>query len=210
MNAPRWRANGARASGAEAGVTLVVHPGSAIGRAAADRFAAAGGVVRSADDEACLTGSALQACVGAYGRLDVLVIAGSDNGMQFSPDSPPAGAPARIDVFLRSTFFVAQAAVRAMGAGGRICVAAPPRSPRVAVDMPAPATLVEGGIIAMVRLLAVELAPRIRVNAVCPVGSGADLATVADTLAFLASKDASYMTGAFVPVPGSTRRPRTR
>lgn len=189
---------------ADGDVALVVHPGSATGRAAAERLTMAGAIVRTADTEVCLRADAVQACVDAHGRLDIGVIVHADPRADAPPD-PSATDPHQIDSVLRSTFFVAQAAARTMRAGGRLCVAAPPRPLRLPADVPAPATLVEGGLVAMVRLLAVELAPAIRVNAVCPVGADADPDAVAAALAFLASADASYVTGAFVPVPGQLR-----
>ncbi len=181
-------------------VALVVHGGSAIGGAVADRLAADGARVRTADDRGCLEEDAIRACVDQLGGLDVAAIVLANSPTRAFPRSSSDDDRARIVPELRSTFFVVQAAVRAMRGGGRICIAAAPRPVNAAANLPAPATLVEGGLIAMVRLLAVELAPDIAVNAVCPVASSVDPAAVASALAFLASRDASYMTGSFVPV----------
>ena len=69
--------------------------------------------------------------------------------------------------------------------------------------MPAPATIAEGGLVAMVRLLAAELGSSgIAVNGVCPIGSGADQRAIASALLFLGSADASYVSGVLVPVFG--------
>lgn len=171
-----------------------MHDGSAIGHAAADRLAAEGMIVRTADPESSVSRSEIFDPVAEYGHLDVVVIALAD-----------AHGLAAFDAPLRSTFFVVQAAVAAMRTGGRICIAAPARPPEIGSDLRAPATLLEGGLVAMVRLLAAELAPDIAVNAVCPLGSGADPDAVAAAVSFLASPDASYVTGAFVPVQGRSR-----
>lgn len=170
-------------------IALVVHDGAAIGRATADRLEADGAIVRTADPDASVSGTGISDAVAEHGRLDVLAIALSE-----VPDHAPD------DDVLRSAFFALQAAVAVMPSGGRVCIAAAPRPADIGSDVPAPATLVEGGLVAMVRLLAAELAPDIRVNAVCPVGAGADPVAVAAAVAFLASADASYVTGAFVPV----------
>lgn len=105
------------------------------------------------------------------------------------------------DTVLRTAYFIAQHAVRAMDDGGRICIAAPRRPDAIPPGIPSPATTIEGGLIALVRLLAVEVAPEgIAVNGVCPIGQRTDAAAVAAALAFLASTDASYVSGAFLPV----------
>lgn len=198
---------------------LVVRAGSAFGRAAVERFAAEGarvhahnGQIADGDERRTAVGAAVGATVGANGGLDVLVV---PPPVASSRPFPAAGAEdhrAAVDAGLRATFFLVQEAVRSMPHGGRICVAAPVRLPPLSSQMPAPATLVEGGLVALVRLLAVELAPRlIAVNALCPIGARADAVAVASGLAFLASDDASYLSGAFIPVvEGATsdgRRP---
>jgi NAD(P)-dependent dehydrogenase (short-subunit alcohol dehydrogenase family) len=184
-------------------ITLVVRSDSTIGRAAVRRFEAEGARVHPADEETCLRGAAVRECVDAYGGLDVLVIAPADAVIQPFPRASLADHRTSIHAGLRTTFFIAQDAVRAMGRDGRIGIAAPPRPEGIADDVPAPATIVEGGLIALVRLLAVELAPDgIAVNALCPIASHADPDLVAAGLAFLASADASYVSGAFVPMLG--------
>jgi NAD(P)-dependent dehydrogenase (short-subunit alcohol dehydrogenase family) len=184
-------------------VTLVVRSDSTIGRAAVERFAAEGARVHAAEGETCRGGAAVRECVGEFGRLDVLVIAPADAAVEPFPRASLEDHRAAMDAGLRTTFFIAQHAVRAMSDGGRICIAAPTRSEQIAAQIPAPATIVEGGLIAMVRLLAVEVAPDgIAVNSLCPIDPRAEAGSVAAGLAFLASADASYVSGAFVPVLG--------
>jgi NAD(P)-dependent dehydrogenase (short-subunit alcohol dehydrogenase family) len=188
----------------EGRVTLVVRSDSAIGRASVARSAAEGASVHAIAEETCLRSRAgLRECLDAFGRLDVLLVTPRDEVVEPLPDATLDRYRTATDGGLRSVFFLAQAAARAMTAGGRICIAAPRRSSRTAAGMPAPATIVEGGLVAMVRLLAVELAPAgIAVNAVCPIGPEADARAIASALVFLASADASYVSGALVPVFG--------
>jgi NAD(P)-dependent dehydrogenase (short-subunit alcohol dehydrogenase family) len=102
---------------------------------------------------------------------------------------------------LRTTFFLAQQAIRAMNGGGRVCLSSPRRPAAIDDHVPAPATMFEGGLIAMVRLLAVEVAPLgIAVNGVCPVGARAEVESVTSAMCFLNSADGSYVTGTFIPV----------
>jgi NAD(P)-dependent dehydrogenase (short-subunit alcohol dehydrogenase family) len=185
-------------------VAMVAGSDSAIGRASVERFAAEGASIHPAAEETGLGfDGVVRGCLDAFGRLDLLVVAPAHAVVEPLPRASLERCRAALDGGLRTTFFIAQAAARVMTEGGRICVAAPRRSGRIAAHMPAPATIVEGGLVAMVRLLAVELAPNgIAVNAVCPIGPQADPRAVASALAFLASAGASYVSGASVPVFG--------
>jgi NAD(P)-dependent dehydrogenase (short-subunit alcohol dehydrogenase family) len=188
----------------EGRVTLVARSDSAIGRASVERAAAEGASVHTIAEETCLRSRpGLRECLDPFGRLDVLLVAPRDEVDEPLPDTSLDRYRTATVGGLRTAFFLAQAAARAMTEGGRICIAAPRRSGRTAAGMPAPATIVEGGLVAMVRLLAVELAPEgIAVNAVCPIGPQADARAIASALVFLASADASYVSGALVPVFG--------
>jgi 3-oxoacyl-[acyl-carrier protein] reductase len=179
----------------------VLRADAPVGRAVAERLRRAGAVVHAVPGDAANRSArraGLEAALAAAGRLDAVVL----------PPAPALpSAPDAVDAELRTAFFGAQDAARIM-TGGRIVLSAAPRTRGDASF--APATTFEGAFIALVRLLAVELAPRgIALNALCPIGSGADADEVAATLAFLASDEASYMTGACVPVataPSSRRR----
>lgn len=187
-------------------VAMVVRAGSPFGRAVVERFRAEGArtIAYEGDgDDARERRAAVGAAFDAHGALDILVIPPPLVVGRPFLEADPEEDRADVNAAVRTTFFLVQEAARAMGAGGRCCIAGPKRSGSVPNDMPAPATMLEGALIALTRLVAVELAPRgVAINAVCPVGPDADPADVAGSLAFLASDDASYVLGAFVPVLG--------
>jgi NAD(P)-dependent dehydrogenase (short-subunit alcohol dehydrogenase family) len=192
---------------------LVVRADSPAGRAAVARFDAAGDRVYAVEGEPSDPRSrvdSLTAAVDALGGIDVLVVPGP---AAVASSFPPHAGRSAIDGGLRTPFFWAQEAARSM-TSGRMVLVAPARIANASA--PAPATLVEGGLIALVRLLAVELAPRgIGVNAVCPIASDVRPNAVAALIEFLASSDASYMTGALLPMFGAetgttARRTRAR
>jgi NAD(P)-dependent dehydrogenase (short-subunit alcohol dehydrogenase family) len=182
-------------------VALAIRADSTIGRASVERFASEGAYVHAAEGEPDRDGAIVRDCLDRFGGLDVLVIPSPDAPVEPFPGTSIDDHRGAIDAGLRTTYFVAQHAVRAMRDGGRICVAAPRRPERIPAWMPPPATIVEGGLIALVRLLAVELAPQgIAVNSLCPIGSRAEAGAVAAGLAFSASDDASYVSGAFIAI----------
>jgi NAD(P)-dependent dehydrogenase (short-subunit alcohol dehydrogenase family) len=183
-------------------IVLVANSDSGLGRAAVERLADEDVRVHALADEASRRPRAgVRACLDAFGRLDALFIPSPDAVRGPVPESSYERYRAAGDEGLRTSFFLAQAAARAMTEGGRICIAAPRRSS--GDQMPAPATMVEGGLVAMIRLLAAELGPSgIAVNGVCPIGRDADPRAIASALVFLASADASYVSGVLVPVAG--------
>jgi NAD(P)-dependent dehydrogenase (short-subunit alcohol dehydrogenase family) len=180
---------------------VVVRSRSAVGLAALERFRAAGERIVAVDADladALARRGAFEDAVRSTGSIDVLVLPGPDE-----PQAPawPAAADAiaRADTALRTAYFCTRDAARHM-TGGRIVLAVPARSRASVV---APATLAEGAFAALVRLLAVELAPRsIAVNGLCPIEPDVAPDAIADALAFLASPDASYLTGASLPMTG--------
>lgn len=186
---------------------LVVRAGSAFGRTTVERLAAEGALTHVHEGDGADAGER-RAAISAHGVLDLLVVPPPVIASRRLLETGPGDHRAVVAAALRTTFLLAQEAARAMTAGGRICLASPGRPASVPAWMPPPATLVEGGLVAMVRLLAVELAPRrIAVNALCPIAGDADPADFAAGAAFLASADASYVTGACLPIlGGETRR----
>ncbi|MGH3663970.1 MAG: SDR family NAD(P)-dependent oxidoreductase [Micromonosporaceae bacterium] len=109
-----------------------------------------------------------------------------------------------VDVNLTRTLLTCQEVGRAMieaGKGVIVVVLAG------AVDDPL-STVTDAAAVGLTRVLSVEWAPeQVRVVAVAPTGPGGPArdAAVAATIAFLASEDASYITGAVIPVSAAGR-----
>ncbi len=179
------------------GTAIVLRADLPVGRGVAERLGAAGHRVhpvvgRPGDVDALET--AVQT-LRSNEQFDVLVL---PPPLEPQPPALPWSAAARdrIDGSLRETYFAIQRAARRM-TGGRIVLGTPARA---GTSPPVP-TLLEAAATALVRLLAVELAPRgIALNALCPIDPHARADAVADALTFLACDEASYMTGATLPL----------
>ena len=168
------------------------------------------------------------------GRLDVLVhSAGIDGAGADSLELELSAWQRVLDINLTGAFLVAQAAARQMaerGGGSIVLVAS--LNGLAAERRFADYNASKGGLLMLARSLAVDLVDRgIRVNAVCPgyiltpmtAGYAADTAAAADiraaipmgrfgdpaevagAIAFLASSDASYITGEALIVDGGRR-----
>jgi NAD(P)-dependent dehydrogenase (short-subunit alcohol dehydrogenase family) len=169
--------------------------------------------------------------VATHGGVDVLVTcAGVELGSPADTFAEDAWRRV-IDVNLSGTFWCARAAGRAMiaaGTGGRIVLIGSINS-RIALAGQAAYCASKGGVAMLGAALAVDWAQhRITVNTVgpgvvdtpmsavsladperramlmgnTPLGRPAAPSEIAAVVAFLASDDASYMTGAYVPVDG--------
>ncbi|XXY45920.1 SDR family NAD(P)-dependent oxidoreductase [Sorangium sp. So ce269] len=242
-------------------VVAITGGGSGIGREAAARFVAEGAsvalngrdrfkleatareidssgtkvVVLAGDIADPATGAALvDLAVSSFGKLDVLV----NNAGVFNPkpflDLTEAEYDWYLDTILKGKFFTAQAAARAMKAsGGAIVQTGSMWAIQAIGATPSAAySAANAGVHAMVRNLAIELAPyKIRVNAVAPavvetpvyntflsdaqvkevlptfnafhpLGRNGQPRDVAEAILFLASAQASWITGTVLPVDG--------
>ncbi len=219
-------------------VAIVTGGSSGIGKEVATRFVAEGGsVVIIGRDAAKAEAAAKQ--IDATGKRAIAHV-----GDISLPATGQAAVKAALDreydrflsIILKGKFFVAQAAAKAMKAAGRggaivqtgsmwglQAIGATPSSAYSAAN---------GGVHALVKNLAIELAPdKIRVNAIAPgvietpvfstfltpeqvktvlptfnamhpLGRNGQPADAAEALLFLASDQASFITGVILPVDG--------
>ena len=174
---------------------------------------------------------AVQQCVDRFGRLDVLVANAGIADVQPFHEITESSWRRIIDVNLTGTFFCLQEAARVMipAGGGAIVVTASTNAFWVESGM-APYNASKGGIVALVKSAALDLGPYgIRVNAVAPgmirtranfitedpvagpeylkgvpLGRFAEPSEMAAVVAFLASPDASYVSGELLVADGGT------
>ncbi|MDE1993807.1 MAG: SDR family oxidoreductase [Rhizobiaceae bacterium] len=242
-------------------VVAITGGGSGIGKEAAARFVAEGAkvaingrdaeklhaaakeidpsgqkiVVYAGDIAKPETGAALiGTAVSTFGKLDVLV----NNAGVFNPkpfiELTEADYDWYLDTILKGKFFTAQAAARAMkDTGGAIVQTGSMWAIQAIGATPSAAySAANAGVHAMVRNLAIELAPyNIRINAVAPavvetpvyntflsddqvkevlptfntfhpLGRNGQPRDVAEAILFLASEQASWITGTILPVDG--------
>lgn len=242
-------------------VIAITGGGSGIGKEAAARFLAEGAkvaingrdlakleaaakeidpsgqnvVVSAGDIAKPETGAALvDTAVSTFGKLDILV----NNAGVFNPkpflELTEADYDWYLDTILKGKFFTAQAAAKAMkDKGGAIVQTGSLWAIQAIGATPSAAySAANAGVHAMVRNLAIELAPyNIRVNAVAPavvetpvyntflsddqvkqvlptfnafhpLGRNGQPRDVAEAILFLASEQASWITGTILPVDG--------
>ena len=174
---------------------------------------------------------AVDRCLERFGRLDVLAANAGIADAQPFLETKEASWRRIIDVNLTGTFFCLQEAARAMiPAGGGAMVATASTNAFWVESNMAAYNASKGGIVALVKSAAFDLgAHNIRVNAVAPgmvrtranfitedpvagpkylegvpLGRFTDPAEMAAVVAFLASDDASYVTGELLVADGGT------
>jgi 3-oxoacyl-[acyl-carrier protein] reductase len=219
---------------AERGVQLVVHYRSSERGAQETATAARALGVRAetiaadlAHVEACA--QVVDGALKAFGRLDLLI----NNAGRYSTAPFPAVTTDLWDqtlaINLRAAFFLCQAAAGPLTASGDGVIvnlaSGGGLSPRPGFPVSAPYAASKAGLVMLTRVLALELAPSVRVNAVAPgvihskrkpmppvtyarfaaitplrrVGEPGD---VADAVVFLASDAARFITGQVLSVDG--------
>jgi NAD(P)-dependent dehydrogenase (short-subunit alcohol dehydrogenase family) len=238
---------GSSGIGKEVATRFVAEGGSAviIGRDAAKAEAVAKqidatekrAVVHVGDISLPATGkAAVKVALDRFGRLDVLF----NNAGIFGPkpflDVTEEEYDRFLNIILKGKFFIAQAAAKAMkaaGRGGAIVQTGSMWALQAIGATPSSAySAANGGVHALVKNLAIELAPdKIRVNAIAPgvietpvfstfltpeqvksvlptfnpmhpLGRNGQPAEAAEALLFLASDQASFITGVILPVDG--------
>jgi len=132
-----------------------------------------------------------------------------------------------LDVNLTGVFLCAQQAARRMHASGGVILVTASTNGIVGHPLYADYNASKAGVIALVRTMALELAPTVRVNAVCPgyvmtpmqeaeyspemlaatdakipLGRHARPEEIASLFAFLASDEGAYLTGAAIEIDG--------
>jgi NAD(P)-dependent dehydrogenase (short-subunit alcohol dehydrogenase family) len=110
---------------------------------------------------------AVAATLERFGRLDAVVNSAGVSIPASLADTDDDTWSAVIDANLSGSFFVARAAAAHMGEGGSIVNVGSELS-QIGMEMYVAYCASKAGVIGLTRALAVELAPAIRVNAVCP------------------------------------------
>jgi NAD(P)-dependent dehydrogenase (short-subunit alcohol dehydrogenase family) len=220
-----------------AGKRVVVTGGSSgIGAAAVQRFRDEGCTVFDLSRHpgsggiACDVGDLEQVCAAfaKTGAVDVVVNNAGISFRHLAVDITPEEWQRVLQTNLTGVFNVAQTAGRAMlAAGGGVIINVASTNALVGHRFYADYNATKAAVLALTRTLALEWAPAVRVNAVCPgyvmtpmqaaeytpemiaevnakipLGRHAEPEEMAALFAFIASDDAAYMTGATIVMDG--------
>jgi NAD(P)-dependent dehydrogenase (short-subunit alcohol dehydrogenase family) len=177
---------------------------------------------------------AVGAAIERFGRLDVLVNNAAINWEMAIADHSEEIWDRHVDTILKGSFFCAKAAIPALRANrGSIVNIASELGLKPIINNVAYCAA-KGGVVNLTRALALELAPDIRVNCICPGSMDTELmrecaeasgdaaayyrhyesfaplkrigqpAEVAESVVFAASPAASFMTGAIISIDGGS------
>jgi len=206
----------------------------------AEGIAALGGgpnLVAAPGDVATVAGceAIVGAAVAALGGLDVLVNSAGIGDSRPLADSDEAMWDATMDVNLKGTFFCIRAAHPHLAASGGNIVNVASDAGLIGEPGLSVYCASKGGVVNLTRALALELAPKVRVNCVCPGYVDTDMvrrdgieqaadpaaaeqrlldytplrrlarpAEIGRAIAYLASDDAVFVTGAALQIDGGT------
>ena len=170
----------------------------------------------------------VDAAFSEVGDVDVLVANAGISIRKPFLEIDPADWQRVLDVNLTGVFHCAQAAARRMtGAGGGVILMTASTNGLTGHELYADYNASKAGVILLARTMALELAPSVRVNAVCPgyvltpmqkaeytqemldavnasipLGRHASPDEIAALYAFLASDEGAYFTGAVISIDG--------
>jgi NAD(P)-dependent dehydrogenase (short-subunit alcohol dehydrogenase family) len=225
---------------------LITGAASGIGHATARRFLSEGASVAALDVNAQALSAAFQGTSSvdqivadvadraimerAFERFDTLDIAFANAGISIRHsflDITPQDWRRVLDTNLTGVFHTAQLAARRMVKNGGIIILMASTNGMSGHPYYADYNATKAGVISLARTMALELAPKIRVNAICPgyvltpmqraeytadmlaavnarlpLGRHAEPEEVAALAAFLASDEARYLTGQHIPIDG--------
>jgi NAD(P)-dependent dehydrogenase (short-subunit alcohol dehydrogenase family) len=170
----------------------------------------------------------VSAALEAFGGLDVLVNSAGVHGQRPIADVDEAFWDAMMDINVKGTFFCSRAALPALQEGGGCIVHLASIADLEGYSESTAYCASKGAIVNLTRSMALELAPTVRVNCVCPGVVDTDMAReelskdgdlsdqaewhpmkrvataeeVAAAILYLASPEAGFVTGVALPVDG--------
>ncbi len=178
--------------------------------------------------------TAVRSALDAFGRLDVLVNNAAINWEMPIADHSEEVWDRHVDTILKGSFFCAKAAIPTLRESRGTIVNIASELGLHAIPNNVAYCAAKGGVVNLTRALAIELAPDIRVNCICPGAMNTELmrqcaedsgdaaayyryyesfaplrrmaepSEVAESVVFVASPQAAFMTGAVIPVDGGS------